>query len=264
MKKWLLLSVIFIWGCEDASLDILDIEEETILSIEIEETDPLDQELIAWYSFDNNTNDSSINELHGILYKGEYGTCRSNQEFSSLQLDVDDSPSWGKENDRVEIEYDPIMDVSNITISSWVNIQDKPSPYDGRSYSIASRWFTNYTDEEAEKGCFSFYIDNDRYLAFTDRNQNITADQSPIPNDEWVHIVVTIDDEKLRFYVNGGFIYEEILNENFKLPVNTLDLLLGERQMYNGYWYHFEGKLDDVGIWGRALSACEVLDIYNK
>ena len=58
--------------------------------------------------------------------------------------------------------------------------------------------------------------------------------------------------------------YEEILSGDFKLPINSINLLLGERQMYNGYWYHFEGKLDDVGIWGRALSPCEILNVYNK
>ena len=264
MKKWLFLSVLIIWGCENEPLGMLDINEEMVVEFVDEETDPLNQDLIAWYSFNNNTNDSSVNGLHGVLYKGEYGECRSNQEYSSLQLDIDDNPSWGENNDRVEIEYDPIMDVSNITISSWINIQEKPTPYNDRNYSIASRWFTNYTPEEEEKGCFSFYVDDNKSLAFTNRDYNIISNPYIIENNEWTHVAVTIDDEKIRFYINGGFIYEEILGEDFKLPVNSINLLLGERQMYNGYWYHFEGKLDDIGIWGRALSPCEILEVYNK
>lgn len=272
MKKWLFLSVLMIVGCTDEPIiefgsvleDVSNIETDTNIGGVDNTTDTLLDGLIASYSFDNNTNDSSGNELHGILYEGSYTSDRSNLEFSSLQLDVDDSPSWGERNDRVEVAYDPIMDVDNITISAWVNTQEKPQPYDNRHYSIVSRWFTDWTDENEEKGAYAFYIDGNQNLAFTDRFQFIVAKDVFIEYNVWTHVTVTIDSEKLRFYVNGGFIYEELLNSDFKLPANSLNLLLGERQMYNGYWYHFEGKLDNINLWGRALTPCEVLNVYNK
>ena len=117
MKKWLLLSVIFIWGCED-HIDIYDpmIEEPQ------EESFTLPSDPIVWMPFNNNTEDLSGNELDGILYEGEYTTCRSLNEYSSLGLDIDDNPRWGEENDRVEIPYNPLLNVDNLTISTWINI----------------------------------------------------------------------------------------------------------------------------------------------
>ncbi|MDA9981247.1 LamG domain-containing protein [Gammaproteobacteria bacterium] len=264
MKKWIFLSVFLVLSCTDGEL-IEGIEGiENIVVEEITTTTTLNEGLVASYSFSNNTNDSSGNELHGVLYEGGYGECRSNKEFSSLQLDVNDNPSWGERNDRVEVTYDPIMDVDHITISAWVNTQEKSSPYDDRHYSIVSRWFTDWTDENEEKGAYAFYIDGNQNLAFTDRFQFLVAKEVFIEYNVWTHITVTIDNEKLRFYVNGGFIYEEKLNIGFKLPHNSLNLFIGERRMYNGYWYHFEGKLDEVNMWGRALSPCEVLEVYNQ
>ncbi len=39
--------------------------------------------------------------------------------------------------------------------------------------------------------------------------------------------------------------------------------MLGQTWQYNGYWYHLEGDLDDLGIWNRALTGSEIQQLYS-
>jgi hypothetical protein len=72
----------------------------------------------------------------------------------------------------------------------------------------------------------------------------------------WTHMVITYDGAEMKCYVNN------VLTQTVTLVGNIdnldLDLTLG---YYNlGYW---SGKLDDLFIYKRALSAAEVTKLYN-
>jgi len=262
MRKWLFLSVLFVWGCGNDldELVLTEIEEEIIGY-------KLPHDPIAWFPFNNNTEDESGNELHGILYEGEYSSCRNENEVSSLELDIDDNPGWGEENDRVEILYDPIMNVDNITISAWVNLNEKTGDFANRNHSIVSRWSLVFDGTPEDKLSYAFYINSNLNIEFaysdnTRGETNLFTSEEVINYGEWVHVAVSIDNINTRLYLNGSLIKEEDTIENIQLPQTDINLILGERQQYNGYWYHLNGKLDDIGIWGRALTPCEINDLY--
>lgn len=255
MKNLLILGVLLILGCEDSIETIEFVEEQPIVNLP---TDP-----IVWFPFNGNANDESGNELHGTLYEGEYAVCRNNNQYSSLELDIDDNPNWGEENDRIEVKYDPIMDVDNITISAWININPKEGVFSNRNYSIASRWSLEYRGTLEERAAYSFYINPSLNLELVYNEGTKFTSEEVITYGEWYHVAVTIGKINTRLYLNGQLIKEENTIENLNLPKTNIDLFLGERKQYNGYWYHLDGKLDDVGIWGRALTPCEINDLYN-
>lgn len=255
MRKLLVLFVILILGCED-SIENFDFIEES-------PSTTLPSDPIVWFPFNGNSNDESGNNLHGVLYEGEYTVCRNNNNNSSLKLDINDNPYWGEENDRVEVLYDPIMDVDNITISAWVNINPKNGVFAGRNYSIASRWSLEYEGTLEERAAYSFYINPNLNLELVYNEGTKFTSEESITYGEWHHVAVTIGKINTRLYLNGQLIKEKNTLENLNLPKTNIDLILGERKQYNGYWYHLDGKLDDVGIWGRALTPCEINDLYN-
>ena len=263
MKKWLFLSVLFIWGCENEPLGEFD-------SIEIEDTIisySLPHDPIVWFPFNSNSEDESGNNLHGVLYEGEYSACRNENEVSSLKLDIDDNLPWGEQNDRVEVAYDPIMNVDKLTISAWVNLEEKTGEYSNRNHSIVSRWSLVLDGTQEEKASYSFYINPDLNIEFaysdnTRGEANLFTSEEVINYGEWTHVAITVDNINTRLYLNGSLIKEEDTIDDIQLPQTDINLLLGERQQYNGYWYHLNGKLDDIGIWGRALTPCEINDLY--
>lgn len=247
-------------SCEDEIYDF-PIEEISEMDIPVTVEDTNMDSLLAWYPFNNNTEDESGNELHGYNEDAGFTSCRDDNPFSSLEFIVESSLNWGAPNERVIIPYNESFNTTEISISSWVMLSEKPSPYQGRNNTIVSRWHNN---DGVGDEYFAFYIDDKDNLQFTTKYQTLIFEDYIVPEDEWVHIVVTINESQLRFYVNGGFVYQEDLNSEFLLPINDEDIYFGEVKMYNGYWYHFNGKLDDIGIWGKSLSPCEVLEIYNN
>ena len=45
--------------------------------------------------------------------------------------------------------------------------------------------------------------------------------------------------------------------------MTTLPFTFGESYMTNGHWYNFDGILDDIGFWNRALTDSEISGMYN-
>ena len=86
---------------------------------------------------------------------------------------------------------------------------------------------------------------------------------------EWVHIVCTYDSatDTASIYVNGELPENGELNPKTGIAgeggycqgVNNVDTPLFLR----GGWESFDGVLDDVAIWDNALTAAEVMTVYN-
>lgn len=69
----------------------------------------------------------------------------------------------------------------------------------------------------------------------------------------WSHLAATFDGTSLRLYVNGAQVAKEVRPTS--LPVSSGPLKLGGNSIW-GEW--FDGTLDDVRVYNRALTASEV------
>ncbi len=77
--------------------------------------------------------------------------------------------------------------------------------------------------------------------------------------NKWYHIVGTYDRQYVRVYVNGvgGTPYANTSSIN----TNTYNVAIGSRP--GGGSYNFNGLIDEVRIYNRALSPTEISAIYN-
>lgn len=71
---------------------------------------------------------------------------------------------------------------------------------------------------------------------------------------EWTHLAVTNDGKKLRLYVNGELADER---ESDEVQASEAPLQIGGDTMA-GWETYFEGRIDEVRIYNRALSGAEV------
>ena len=73
-----------------------------------------------------------------------------------------------------------------------------------------------------------------------------------------MHIVATYDGAEIKIYING------ILNKTkpgkFQIATNQFDLGIGAQD--NGF-RPFQGSLEDVRIYDRALNASEISALYQ-
>jgi hypothetical protein len=85
------------------------------------------------------------------------------------------------------------------------------------------------------------------------------AGQTEIPRWQWQHVVLVRDAEKVRAYLNGRLEFETTAPANF--PAGLHDLFLGGRSDSDSNW---EGRLDEIAIFDRALSETEVAALALK
>jgi len=76
---------------------------------------------------------------------------------------------------------------------------------------------------------------------------------------KWNHIVVTFNKPNLHFYINGAD--DGLQNFNHTLPVTSAPLYFGYPASVNVY---YDGLLDEVRLYSRALTAFEVQKLYAE
>jgi hypothetical protein len=75
----------------------------------------------------------------------------------------------------------------------------------------------------------------------------------------WNHFIGTFNGETWKLYLNGDLI--DSLNSPLTDPVNS-NLLIGTSGSIQNS--PFIGKIDDIGIWNRALSEAEIQSLYTS
>lgn len=81
---------------------------------------------------------------------------------------------------------------------------------------------------------------------------------------QWYHIVDQFDDvSKVHsIYVNGVFVSSVL--ETISIGYDTRDWTFGMEYENNIQDFFFNGKIDDIGIWNRVLSQCEISQLYTS
>lgn len=90
-------------------------------------------------------------------------------------------------------------------------------------------------------------------------NYDVIAD-GPIPMNAWTLLIGTYDGETARLYVNGT-LAKSNADPSGPIDATSEPLYLGPALTSN---HHFDGKLDEVAIFSRALSASEILAYYQS
>jgi MSHA biogenesis protein MshQ len=81
----------------------------------------------------------------------------------------------------------------------------------------------------------------------------------PIP-DNWCHVAVVFDTVSLSIYINGA-LANSVTFSSTTLLQNTDPINISKRVGTSAYY--FDGLIDDVWVYTRALNAAEILALYN-
>jgi|GEM_PF-3370324 len=86
-----------------------------------------------------------------------------------------------------------------------------------------------------------------------------------IPLNEWTHLAASFDGATKRLYVNGVLVasragLEALVYDPAAVPV-TIGSDFASGPSSNAL--HFHGRIDEVGIYNRALTSNEIVEIYN-
>ncbi len=167
-------------------------------------------------------------------------------------------------NDYVNVANSTSLGItSEITLEAWVKRGSRVT-----WAPIVDKWGTN-------KEQYAIYIrgdDNSVNFAVTENgNDTDRADQTStytVPEGVWVHIVGTFNtaNQDMKIYINGS----ETTYQARPYSSNITSIFTSDQPLYVADWgtnpqtYNFNGLIDEVRIYNRALSAEEIRYHYNR
>jgi len=208
--------------------------------------------LVSWWQGEGNANDQ-MSANHGTLMSGATTTAIGKVGQAFFFDGVNDSMSVGMLGNTALNETLPF------TISAWIN----PSTTTG--YQVIAG---NYMGEAGGSGDYSttLYIYNGLLYFSLNQRQVITNDVVAAATTGWQFVTATYDGTNLSLYMNGQSVGSAVRTFSGATD-NTRGWYVGSYSPQTiavvGYTTTFNGLLDEVQIYNRALSATEVADSYN-
>ncbi len=188
---------------------------------------------------------SELGTLHGTAFGGlstdRINPARSGNPGTCGYGDFDGI------DDYVEITDESAFDLAEqLTVSAWIYPQSLPST---DLMSIVSK------DENYE-----FHLTPSGEIHWWWNLGNFYTSGAGIVPGEWHHIAITYKDGEQFIYVNGSALGSSTYSGN--LALNDLPLQIGQDQGHPGRYFH--GSIDEVRVYDGALSAGEVLNVFNE
>ena len=207
--------------------------------------------LVGYWPFNGNANDASGNGNNGTVNGATLTADRNGITNNSYMFDGISK--------YIEVPSTTSISVtSSYTISVWFNasIWNFNAPID--EHAIVSKivdgaWYGGY---EIYIGGVAGWI---KHIGNIGSNFSIGPSGGNI--NTWYNVVTTFDGSKVRFYLNG--IKRDSIALSGSIQTSATPLRFGRRggAGSNNCW--FNGKIDDIGIWNRALSQSEITALYN-
>ena len=202
--------------------------------------------LVAWYPLGGSANDAGPNGLNGTNNGAtpsydRFGSFGSALNFSSNYLTV---PSNSLFNTG-----------TGLSVSAWVNLNS----------SLANQKIVGRTDLGFSNG-FIFAVENGQVYPEVWDNGGVhyTLYAGSVASGAWDHLVMTWQSGGyLVVYVNAVAV-DSVAASAAAIGANTDPLIIGGSPWSQSpLYFPVYGALDDIGIWNRALTAPEVLGLYQ-
>lgn len=212
----------------------------------------LTQGLVGYWPFCGNANDDSDNGNNGTVNGATLTTDRFGNSNSAYSFDgVND-----------EIHIGQLNLTSNYSISFWSNINNSQFQYPigfGVNQTNTVDLFKGYGIGYSSTVSQCPGLTSSKYFVFdaVSTCNNFIECNNIISPSQWNHVVMTKNGNLVSIYINGTI---ENSNTNLNLQ-GIINLYFGVRSDLFAY---FNGKLDDIGIWNRALTPSEVTQLYNQ
>ena len=197
--------------------------------------------LVGYWPFNGNANDESGNGNNGTvngatLTADRFGDGNKAYEFFNSTIEVPHNQNLGFGSD------------ASFSVSFWFNKTTNNSPYHFMGKRVNGsptfNWQLGGTNIETSFGSSPPGL----YVGAIFSSAQL--------NSVWTLLTGVYDNGNWKLFQNGL----QVLSNNAQAgPDSNCPLTFGN----SGSYEYFGGSLDDIGIWNRALTADEVLSLYN-
>ena len=216
--------------------------------------------LVAWYPFSGNANDESSYANNGTVN----GATLTADRFGN----PNEAYSFDGVNDYIALNNSSIIFGTNPqewSINLWFNF----NTFNGVSHTILS----DYNGPSSADEQFSTLIEvqqSDSYVytatRFSAGQQTNLVDSIPQPTGNWEMLtaVYSKTSDSLYLYRNDLKIDAKWLDPSLNYFNDASSpLYIGRRVAWINGEYFFNGNIDDIGFWDRALTEQEIITLYT-
>ena len=211
--------------------------------------------LVGYWPFNGNANDQTTNGNNGTvngasLTSDRFGNANSAYDFDGLnsEIIVPNNPSLNLENPN------------QFTFSYWINVATLLPT--GISFVIIKQTDFGLIQDGYNSGVEYLYSSECRI-------QNGPSSSSlafgslanTIPTNSWIFVCQVWDGNHGKTYLNNILVNDVV--GSAVAGDNLADLRFGKPIFTSSSGGGFDGKIDDIGIWNRALSQQEITTMYN-
>ncbi|WP_353167618.1 LamG-like jellyroll fold domain-containing protein [Flavobacterium sp.] len=207
---------------------------------------------MGWWPFTGNANDLSGNTNNGLVN----GAILTTDRFGNLN----NAYSFDGINDYILVNNNTSLCPIVYSISAWVksngyyiNGQDDANYIVGKGTDFNVGHYSLHYKSISLKARASIGIGSSGLYVASNSNINL---------NNWIYLANTWDGNNLRIYING-ILENSIYSPNNVQGVSSENLYFGTMAGNSTWPYWLNGKIDDIGIWNRALTQQEITNLYN-
>jgi hypothetical protein len=203
--------------------------------------------LVAYYPFNGDANDESGNGNHGTLHEvllilDRFGNSNCAYSFNGIDAYIDVESTGIPNNPAV------------MTQCAWIKIP--AGAFQNEEKVILTR---RHLDDGTDWSTLMI-SEGKAVLSLDDRGYKHDAISNSNVNDGIWHFLVGINDYgKYTIYVDGQL--QGRIVDNHLMDGSILNLHIGHHGAWNNWW---DGTLDDIRIYDRALSEAEIVTLYHE
>src|SRR5579864_213508 len=207
---------------------------------------------VSWWTANNTANDAlGLNNatLTNVTYSpGEVG-----QAFN-----FNGSNGWAALGDPSSLAF-----TASMTIEGWIKVNGLPT-----NYNFGSIMFRG--DDRGGLDPYTLVVlpNGDLRFDINGYPSGDTSVEAPIARGQWVHVAATLDDATglMTLYENGAVVAQTTTTVR---PFGALDptqepgVGIGNSNALDNYDVPFNGLIDELTVYNRALTSSEVFGIYK-
>ncbi len=214
--------------------------------------------LVSYWKLDEAS--GTRNDSHGVNHLTDNNTVgQAAGKIGNAGLFINTNSEFLSVADNATLDF-----TTQMTVSAWIYGDALTA-----SAYIAAKW--NYSTD----GGWSFGLDAAgtglqvfiATAADDGGNTWVRFTTLVLQNVTWHHVVMVYDGtltaaDRVKVYIDGAL--QTATSTSGTLPASFLnsgaELRIGDFQGLNRYWL---GRIDEVGLWNRALTAAECVQLYN-
>ena len=213
--------------------------------------------LVGWWRAEGNANDS-VAANNGVIQNVDFTNGMVGQAF------LFHGYSLFPPRSRISVPDQPAFELTDsLSIEGWIN----PAGAGGQSGVILWRG-----DCRGGYDPYFFQMNGDNTLSFTIEDASPQAasvtTSAPLANNQWYHVAATLNGNTgdMSIYINGVLAAQTNTSiRPFGPLISSQEPTIGIGNVGTSCWdfVPFNGAIDEISLYSRALSQSEIQAIYN-